>query len=167
MLSHLVSAIALVVFFILQTTIFSQTRLISGTADLILLFLAAWSLQEQVKNSWVWTVISGVLVSLVSAMPFFTPLIGYLGVVGISKGLQRRVWRTPLLAMLIVVLVGTFFQQTVYVLALIITGAPISWLESLDRVILPSALLNLIFSLPIYAIAKDLAGRISPQEVEV
>lgn len=167
MLSHLVSAIALVVFFILQTTIFSQTRLVSGTADIILLFLAAWSLQEQVKNSWVWTVISGVLVSLVSAMPFFTPLIGYLGVVGISKGLQRRVWRTPLLAMLIVVLVGTFFQQTVYVLALIITGAPISWLESLDRVILPSALLNLIFSLPIYAIAKDLAGRISPQEVEV
>lgn len=167
MLSHLVSAIALVVFFILQTTIFSQTRLVSGTADLILLFLAAWSLQEQVKNSWAWTVISGVLVSLVSAMPFFTPLIGYLGVVGISKGLQRRVWRTPLLAMLIVVLVGTFFQQTVYVLALIITGAPISWLESLDRVILPSALLNLIFSLPIYAIAKDLAGRISPQEVEV
>ena len=167
MLSHLVSAIALVVFFILQTTIFSQTRLVSGTADIILLFLAAWSLQEQVKNSWVWTVISGVLVSLVSAMPFFTPLIGYLGVVGISKGLQRRVWRTPLLAMLIVVLVGTFFQQTVYVLALIVTGAPISWLESLDRVILPSALLNLIFSLPIYAIAKDLAGRISPQEVEV
>jgi cell shape-determining protein MreD len=167
MLSHLVSAIALVVFFILQTTIFSQTRLVSGTADIILLFLAAWSLQEQVKNSWVWTVISGVLVSLVSAMPFFTPLIGYLGVVGISKGLQRLVWRTPLLAMLIVVLVGTFFQQTVYVLALIITGAPISWLESLDRVILPSALLNLIFSLPIYAIAKDLAGRISPQEVEV
>ncbi len=167
MLSHLVSALAFVVFFILQTTIFSQTRLVSGTADIILLFLAAWSLQEQVKNSWVWTVISGVLVSLVSAMPFFTPLIGYLGVVGISKGLQRRVWRTPLLAMLIVVLVGTFFQQTVYVLALIITGAPISWLESLDRVILPSALLNLIFSLPIYAIAKDLAGRISPQEVEV
>ncbi|MFU8826436.1 MAG: hypothetical protein ACNA70_02985 [Brevefilum sp.] len=151
----------------MQTTIFSQTRLVSGTADIILLFLAAWSLQEQVKNSWVWTVISGVLVSLVSAMPFFAPLIGYLGVVGISKGLQRRVWRTPLLAMLIVVLVGTFFQQTLYVLILIITGAPISWLESLDRVILPSALLNLIFSLPIYAIAKDLAGRISPQEVEV
>lgn len=167
MISHLVCAIALVVFFILQTTIFSQTRLVSGTADIILLFLAAWSLQEQVKNSWVWTVISGVLVSLVSAMPFFAPLIGYLGVVGISKGLQRRVWRTPLLAMLIVVLVGTFFQQTLYVLILIITGAPISWLESLDRVILPSALLNLIFSLPIYAIAKDLAGRISPQEVEV
>lgn len=167
MVSHLVCALSLVVFFILQNAIFSQTRLLSGTADIILLFLAAWSLQEHVKNSWLWTVIAGILISLVSAMPFYTPLIGYMGVVGISKGLQRRVWRTPLLAMLIVVLTGTLFQQSLYVLALQIYGAPISWLESLDRVILPSALLNLIFALPIYAIAKDLAGRISPQEVEV
>jgi len=167
LISHLVCALSLVVFFILQTTIFSQTRLVSGTADMILLFLAAWSLQEHVKNTWIWTVIAGLLISLVSAMPYFAPLIGYVGVVAFSKGLQRRVWRTPLLAMLIVVLVGTFFQHAVYVLVLQITGAPIAWLESLDSVILPSALLNLIFSLPIYAIARDLAGRISPQEVEV
>jgi hypothetical protein len=86
---------------------------------------------------------------------------------GISKGLQSACGAHRLLAMLIVVLLGTFFQHSIYVLVLQITGAPISWLESLDRVILPSALLNLIFSLPIYAIAKDLAGRISPQEVEV
>lgn len=166
MISHLVCALSLVVLFILQTTIFSQARLVSGSADLILLFLAAWSLQEQIKNSWLWTVIAGLLISLVSAMPFFSPLIGYLGVVAISKILQRRVWRTPLITMFIIVLLGTFFQQSVYVVVLLITGAPISWSQSLDSVILPSALLNLIFSLPIYAIAKDLAGRISPQEVE-
>lgn len=166
MISHLVCALSLVVLFILQTTIFSQVRLVSGSADLILLFLAAWSLQEQIQNSWLWTIIAGLLISLVSAMPFFSPLIGYLGVVAISKSLQRRVWRTPLITMFIIVLLGTFFQQSVYVVVLLITGAPISWSQSLDSVILPSALLNLIFSLPIYAVAKDLAGRISPQEVE-
>lgn len=166
MISHLVCVLSLVVLFILQTTIFSQVRLVSGSADLILLFLAAWSLQEQVKNSWLWTVVAGLLISLVSAMPFFAPLIGYVGVVTISKSLQRRVWRTPLITMFIIVLSGTFFQQSIYVVVLLITGAPISWRESLDSVILPSALLNLIFSLPMYAIAKDLAGRISPQEVE-
>lgn len=166
MISHLVCALSLVVLFILQTTIFSQARLVSGSADLILLFLAAWSLQEQIKNSWLWAVIAGLLISLVSAMPFFSPLIGYLGVVAISKSLQRRVWRTPLLTMIIIVLLGTFLQQSIYVVVLLITGTPISWGQSLDNVILPSALLNLIFSLPIYAIVKDLAGRVSPQEVE-
>jgi len=166
LISHLVCALSLVVFFILQTTIFSQARLVAGSADLILLFLAAWSLQEQVKNSWLWTVVAGLLISILSAMPFYAPLIGYVGVVGISKSLQRRVWRTPLLAMLIVVLLGTFFQQALYVIVLLISGAPISWSQSLDSVILPSVLLNLIFALPIYAVANDLAGRISPLEVE-
>jgi cell shape-determining protein MreD len=100
-------------------------------------------------------------------MPYFAPLMGYLGVVAISQALQRRVWRTPLLALFIVVLLGTLFQHAVYVIILKITGAPISWLESLDRVILPSILLNLIFSLPIFAVVKDLVGRITPLEVEV
>jgi len=155
-----------VVFYILQTTIFSQTALISGTADLILLFLAAWSLQEQVKNTLVWTIIAGIIFSIISAMPFFAPLIGYLGVVGISKVLQRRVWRVPILAMFIVTLVGSFFQHTVYVLALQFSGAPISWSESLDAVMLPSALINLIFAIPIFAIISDLVSRIYPLEVE-
>jgi len=166
LISHLVCALSLVVFYILQTTIFSQTRLLSGTADLILLFLAAWSLQEQIKNSWLWTVVAGVFISILSAMPFFAPLIGYLGMVGISKGLQTRVWQNPLIAMLLVVLLGTFFQHSLYVIVLQITGAPITWGQSLDNVILPSALLNLIFALPIYAVANDLARRVTPLEVE-
>jgi rod shape-determining protein MreD len=155
-----------VVFYILQTTIFSQTPLVNGTADMILLFLAAWSLQEQVRNSWLWTVIAGVLISTVSAMPYYAPLLGYLGVVGISKMLQRRVWRAPILAMFIITFLGTFFKHAVYVIALQINGAPIAWGESLDRVILPSVLLNLVFALPIYAIVNDLVGRIYPLEVE-
>ncbi|HOE70974.1 MAG TPA: hypothetical protein PLE10_06160 [Brevefilum sp.] len=167
MIYHLLYALLLVVFFVLQTTIFSQTKLVSGTADIILVLLAAWSLQEQAKNRWLWTVITGILVSSISAMPYFAPLIGYLGVVAISEALQRRVWRSPLLALFIVVFLGTLFQHGVYVIILKITGAPISWLESLDRVILPSILLNLIFSLPIFAVVKDLVGRITPLEVEV
>ncbi len=167
MIYHLLYALLLVVFFVLQTTIFSQTKLVSGTADIILVLLAAWSLQEQAKNRWLWTVITGILVSSISAMPYLAPLIGYLGVVAISEALQRRVWRSPLLALFIVVFLGTLFQHGVYVIILKITGAPISWLESLDRVILPSILLNLIFSLPIFAVVKDLVGRITPLEVEV
>lgn len=166
MIAHLVCVLSLVVFYILQTSIFSRAALISGTADLILLFFAAWSLQEQVKNRWLWAAIGGLLISIVSAMPFYAPLIGYLGVVGISKLLQRRVWQVPIQAMFIVTLVGTLFQHIVYVIALQINGAPISWGQSLDMVILPSVLLNLIFALPMYAIVNDLVGRIYPLEAE-
>lgn len=167
MISHLVCAISIVVFYILQITIFSQSPLVSGAADLVLLFFAAWTLQEKMKNSWLWAAVAGVIISTISAMPFYTPLIAYLIVVGITKLLQRRVWQAPILAMFIVTLIGTFVQHAIYILALQISGAPISWGESLNMVILPSALLNMIFALPMYAIVNDVAGRIYPLEAEL
>lgn len=166
MIPNLVCGLTLVVFYILQTAIFSRVTLIAGTSDLILLFLAGWSLQEQVKNSWLWAVVAGVFISILSAMPFYTPLVGYLGVVSISKLFQRRVWRNPIIVMFMVTFLGTLFQQVVYISGLIISGAPISWVESLDMVTIPSVLLNLIFALPIYAVANDLAGRLYPLEEE-
>jgi len=167
LVAHLVCILLLVVFYILQSAVFSRIVLISGTTDLILLFLVAWALQERVRNTWIWTIVAGFLISLVSAMPFYAPLIAYIGVVAISKLVQSRVWRIPILAMFIVTLLGTFFQHLVYILALQINGAPVAWLESFDLIILPSVLLNLIFSLPIYAVVNDLVGRIYPIEVEL
>lgn len=166
MISHLVCALSLVVFYSLQTAVFSQATLISGTADVVLLFLAAWSLQEQVKNSWLWTVIAGVLISLASAMPLFAPLIAYIGVVSISKLIQKKVWRSPILAMFIVTLLGTLIQQGLYILILQISGTDIPLGISLDHVTLPSLLLNLIFALPVYAVVSELVGRIYPLEEE-
>ncbi len=166
MISHLVCGLTLVVFYTLQNAVFSQTTLISGTGDIILLFLAAWSLQEQVKNSWLWTIIAGVLISLTSAMPYFAPLIGYLGVVGFSKLLQIRIWQVPVLAMFIVTIIGTLIQHGLYIVLLQVSGAAVPWATSLDQVVLPSLLLNLIFALPIYAVVSELVSRIYPLEVE-
>jgi len=154
LIPHIVYAISLLVVFILQTTVFSRITLIAGSPDLILLFLAAWSLNERAKYGWVWTIVTGFLVSAVSAMPFFAPLIAYLGMFIISKTLQRRVWRIPILAMFIVSFLGSLFQQ-------------VGWGQSLDTVILPSVLMNLIFTLPIFAIVSEIAGRIYPLEEEV
>lgn len=166
MIAQLVCLLLLVTFYLLQMSVFSQMPLISGTADLILLFFAAWTLQERVKYRWIWVVIGGLAISLLSAMPFFAPLVGYVGVYVIARILQRKVWQAPMLAMLIVTLLGTLSQHIVYIVALQVSGAPISWGESLDRVILPSVLLNLLFALPMYAIVNDVVGRLFPLEVE-
>jgi len=68
--------------------------------------------------------------------------------------------------MFIITFMGTFYQQALYVVTLQVSGVPIPWDQSLDAVILPSVLLNLIFAIPIYAIANELVGRIYPLEVE-
>jgi len=83
-----------------------------------------------------------------------------------GKHIQKKVWRSPILAMFIVTLLGTLFQQGLYILVLQISGADIPLGISLDHVTLPSLLLNLIFALPVYAVVSELVGRIYPLEVE-
>ncbi len=163
---HVIAGLGLLASLMLQLGVVSRVPLLSGTADLILLFLAAWGLQERVKNTWLWTIITGVIISFISAMPFYVPLIAYLAVTGISQLFQRRVWQTPILAMFLVTFVGTLFQQALYILSLQVIGTPISWSESLNLVTLPSLLLNLLLAIPIYAIVNDIAGRIYPSGID-
>jgi len=159
-LTHVIAGLGLLVSLMLQLGVVSRVPLLSGTADLILLLLAAWGLQERVKNAWLWTIIAGIIISIISAMPFYIPLIAYLAVTGISKLFQRRVWQTPILVMFLVTFVGTLCQQVLYILSLQVIGTPISWSESLNLVTLPSLLLNMLLAIPIYAIVNDITGRI-------
>jgi rod shape-determining protein MreD len=157
----------LVVLIMFQTVVVSRLPLLLGTADLILLALTAWALQERVKNAWVWTILGGVLVSVISAVPFYTPLIGYAAVTAIARVLQRRVWQTPVLAMFIATFLGTLITQGLSIIALKINGVPIDLQESLRLVILPSLLLNLVLAFPIRAIMVDLAAWVYPVEIQL
>jgi cell shape-determining protein MreD len=151
----------------LQSVILSRLPLISGTADLVLIVLLAWSLQEKAEDYWLWTLIGGGLVSFVSAMPFLAPLIGYLTIVFLARLLQRRVWQVPILAMFVATLVGTMIQHTINIVLLFINGTPLLFQETFTQVTLPSALLNLLLSLPVYILVSDLAKWLFPAEVEI
>ena len=147
-----------------QMVILSQLVLLHGTADIILLVLIAWSLQEKARSVWIWVIIGGLLVSLVSATPFYIYLIGYLIITVIVRLLRRQVWQTPLLAMFVVTILGTFIQHLLIIVGLKVTGQPISWQESLSLVTLPSVILNLLLSLPVYGVITDLASWVYPVE---
>lgn len=151
----------------LQLAVVSRLPLIHGTADLILLALAAWASQERVKSAWQWTVLAGVGVSLVSGLPYFVPLFGYLLVTAIARLLQRRVWQTPILAMFVTTILGTILYQILSILALVASGTPIPFQQALTQVTLPSSLLNLILALPVYTVISDIARWVYPGEETV
>jgi hypothetical protein len=157
----------MIVLLITQSVVVSRLPLLHGTADIILLVLVAWALQEKVKHAWAWTLIAGLMVSLDSGMPYFSPLIGYLLVVAIARILQRHVWQMPILAMFVATVAGSLIQNVLYYMALQIYGTPLPLGESLSLIILPSALLNLLLSLPVYALVNDLANWVYPVEVEI
>ncbi len=163
----LLSIPILVVVLMLQTIIVSTLPLLSGYADLVLLVLVAWSLQERARSAWVWALIAGILVSFISAAPLGTPLVGYLAVTAIARLLRRRVWQTPILSMFLVTFVGSLINLGLVMVVMIFQGVPLPVSESINLVILPATLLNLLLALPVYAVVADLAQAVYPEEVEV
>src|SRR5512135_2698460 len=108
---YLVGLILFSILAILQSTIVSTMPLLNGTADLILLFIIAWALQDRVENVWLWCLMGGIFASLYSAMPFGIYIAAYLVCALIARLLKRRIWKAPFLAMLAATFVGTLIIQ--------------------------------------------------------
>lgn len=165
-LSAIIAVPILGALLILQTVILSQFPLLHGIADLVLLAVSAWALQKRVQTAWHWAVIGGLMVSFVSAIPYFIPLITYLLTTGLALLLRQRVWQVPILAMLITTLTGTLFYHALSIVLLRISGVLISIIQILNIITLPSLILNLLLAVPMYAVFSELAKIIYRQELE-
>jgi hypothetical protein len=152
---------------IIQTSIASRIMLLSGNADLVLLIVAAWGLQERVRGAWIWGVAASLLVGIVSGVPWYIYFIGYLSVVGLARLLVHRIWQAPLLAMFTVTFIGTlelfmlvFFERTIFGVQLVLG-------EVFYQIVLPTVLLNLLLAIPVHALIHDLADRLYPEKAAV
>lgn len=163
----LIAIPVLVLALMMQLAVFSRLNLLFGSADLLLLVLVAWSLQERIRWAWVWGGLAGLLVGYVSGLPWYVPLLGYLGAVGLAQMLRRRVWQAPLLAMLLVTLAGTLLMHVLSFLALRLAGDPLPLGDSFNLITLPSVFLNLFIGLLIYPLVRNLAVWLYPPEVEI
>ena len=164
---NLIAIPVLFIAVILQSAVISRVYLLSGAADLPLVMLAAWALQENVDSSWHWAVALGALVGFVSAIPWYVPVFSYVFVVALAQMLQRRVWQAPLLAMFSVTFLGTVVLNLLTFLVLRIAGIDMQIEDVLGRLVLPGVLMNMLLAIPIYAIMRDLSRWVYPTpEVE-
>ena len=166
-MSTLLAIPVLSLLLILQSAIFSRITLLHGSADLLLLAVLAWALQERVDTAWRWGIIAGLLVSMASALPFGAALSGYLLATGMALLLRQRVWQRPVLAMFVATFFATLLTHAIDLAALRLAGSPISLSESLNLITLPSILLNLLLAIPIFALLSDLGDWLYPEELEV
>jgi hypothetical protein len=164
---NLVAAPVILLAVIIQSAIVSRVYLLSGIADLPLVMLAAWALQDEVNTAWQWAVATGLLVGFVSGIAWFVPVISYLIVVMLAQFLQRRVWQAPLLAMFVITFLGTIVLYLLSFVTLRLSGVPLSVSDTLGLLTLPGVLLNLLLAIPAYAVMRDLSRWVHPSsEVE-
>jgi rod shape-determining protein MreD len=166
-MATLIAIPILAMLLMLQSAILSRFPLLNGTSDLVLLAIIAWALQKRVRTAWQWGIIGGLMVGLVSALPFGVPLIVYPASVGMALLLRQRVWQVPILAMFIATFFATLLAHLVMMIALRISGIAFSWQQAINVITLPTIILNLLLAIPVYALFADLAKWLHPEPLEV
>ena len=156
-----------IVLVILQSAVVSAMPLLHGSADIILLTILAWAVQDRLQTAWLWSVIAGIMVSLVSGLTFGVFIVAYLVVTGITLILRRRIWKAPWLAMLAATFLGTLVVHAFSLISRWLTGNLIQVVTAFNLITLPSLLLNLLLAIPVFYIVGDIASRFNPDEIRV
>ncbi len=167
MRAPLVTIPLLALLVIFQSAVVSRMPLLHGQADVVLLVIIAWSLQERVKTAWPESLAGGLMTGFVSAYSVFIPVSSYLAISALARAFRRRIWQMPVLVMLLLTLFGTLLSHGLAALVLLLSGTPLPWGEALRVVTLPSLILNLLLAAPIYALARDLAEWLYPDVVQL
>ena len=163
---HLVAFPILALAVILQSAIVSRISLLSGYADLVLVIVIAWALQEGATTAWHWALLAGAMTAMVTGLPWGVPLAVFLMAVLIARALQRRVWQAPLIAMFTVTFLESLVSHLLTFIVLALIGASLPFGDTFSLVTLPSMLLNLLLAIPIFWLMRDLARWVNPVEEE-
>ena len=142
---------------VVQTAILGQLPLLSGVADVALVMLAAYALQERVTTAFHWAFLAALMISLVSRLPWFVYVAAYGGTVFLALLLQRRIWQVPMLAMFSVTFLGTLLLHSISLVYLTLSGITFSLQDALGLTTLPSVLLNLLIAIPVFGMMRDVA----------
>ena len=159
---NLIAVPVIILAVILQSAVISNIKLLSGFADLPLVMLAAWALQENVDTAWQWAIAAGVLAGFLSGMHWLVPVASYLVVVALAHVFQRRVWQAPLLAMFLVTFFGALILYLLSFVTLRLSGVNLTVNETLGLLTLPGVLLNLLLAIPAYAVMRDVSRWVHP-----
>ena len=164
---NLIAVPVIILAVLLQSAVISRVTFLSGFADLPLVMLAAWALQDEVETSWHWAFATGILVGFVSAISWVVPLLSYLLVIVLAQVFQRRIWQAPLLAMFSITFLGTLGSSLFSLVVLRFSGVSLSVADVLGALTLPGILLNMLLAIPVFAVMRDLARWVYPApEVE-
>lgn len=151
---------------ILQTGIISRLNISYGQADLVMLCIIAWSLQEKENVGIWWAIAAGLMLSIISAVPMYGYLIGYILICSLCMIAKRQLWRIPLMTMVVISFLGTFLVLMITFVIISMTQAQLPFMESIIKIILPSSAINMVVSIPVFIIVRDLVNMVYPlQEV--
>jgi rod shape-determining protein MreD len=147
---------------IFQATAALQISIASGHPDLLLLCVMSWELVQARGEGYSWALIGGIALDLLGGGPFGASILGLLAVTLVADWLGGGLFRDRVALPLITALAGTFAFHGVYLIVLTLFGWKIDIFDAIVRVMLPSALINMILSPIAFRLISALHRRVNP-----
>jgi rod shape-determining protein MreD len=166
-MAHLIGIPLLIVLAILQTTVFADIHFFDGRPDIVLLAVIGWGLAGGDRQSMVWGLIGGLLLDSFSGLPLGSSAISLILIAFFVSLYTRRVWEANLLMPLGIALAASLVFHFLSLAWLLAMGRNLDLPFSLTRVILPSAILNVVLIIPIFQLMLGLHRRLYPPEIEI
>ena len=94
------------------------------------------------------------------------PLLGYFFITYLTVFIKKRVRQLPIVIIIFIIVIGTVIYQVFTFLALNFSGQSINFWSSVSLIIIPSAVLNVVLSIPMYILISDIYGFIYPKLAE-
>jgi rod shape-determining protein MreD len=135
-------------------------------ANLPLLVVVSWGLLRGPKEGALWGFIAGSMVDLLSGAPFGAATVSLIAV-GFLAGLgEATVFRARIALPMLVTFLATIVYELLFLLIVRISGQWVAWLDSVLRLVIPSALLNAVLT-PIVFLAMSWSyARFGREEME-
>ncbi len=153
----------------LQMAIFSQFKIQAGKADLLLLVIVALGLQPEISkiDNMLFSILAGLIIGFISAEPFWITVAVYAAAVYFSLFLKERLPQIPLVSMFFASLVFMFIHLAFQAVYYQFLGFRIEFQSSFQTLILPSMMINIIATLPVYFVVSEIRRLVYPGLEEI
>jgi rod shape-determining protein MreD len=151
---------------ILQSTLVSHFRIWGVFADLPLLVVVSWGVLRGPREGLIWGFVAGLLLDIFSGAPFGAATFGLMAVGLLSGLVKSAVFQSRIVLPMLAVLLATVIYDIIFLIVVWISGYPVAWLDSLFRLVFPSAVLNTVLTPVIIVIMAWLNARFGREEME-
>jgi rod shape-determining protein MreD len=152
---------------LLQVALIPHLSVWGVFADLPLLLVLSWGLLRGSREGVVWGFVAGLFTDLFSGGPFGAATLSLMAAGALSGQGQNIVFRHYLLLPSLMALLGTVVYDLLFLLVLQITGHAVVWLETVARIVVPSAALNACLIPIVLGLMRLLHRRLGQEAIEI
>ncbi len=133
------------------TPVLNESR---GHPSLVMLLVICWSLRSSLAEGFVWALVGGIMLDLLSILPIGTSSAALVMIVFVVNGVAQQLLRLRSVFLLAITAIATVFLTAYTIIALFLLGYSYDIPSLIRLMLLPTMISNLVAVLPLYAIVR-------------